>query len=194
MLRIDNTIFSLDILEKKFACDLRKCLGNCCRYGDAGAPLTPDEADKLNIIWPVVKSYLSPEGIGTIEKMGTSVRDIDGELVTPLIDDKECAYTIRDGSIYTCGIEKAWADGKFDYQKPLSCHLYPVRIKQFSDFRAVNYDQQDVCSAARVRGRREDILVYQFLKVPLIRALGEEMYDELCMAAREIKKQNKAGV
>jgi hypothetical protein len=189
VLRIDNTIFSLDILEKKFVCDLRKCLGNCCRYGDAGAPLTSEEALKLDSIWPSVKPLLRPEGVATIEKMGTSVRDIDGELVTPLIDEKECAYTIRDGGIYTCGIEKAWAEGKVDYQKPLSCHLYPVRIKQFSDFQAVNYDQQDVCSTARVKGRREGVFVYEFLKSPLIRALGKEMYDELCLAARELRKQ-----
>lgn len=193
MLRIDNTIFSLDILEKKFACDLRKCLGNCCRYGDAGAPLTPEEAQKLDSIYPVVKPLLRPEGVSAIEKLGTCVRDIDGELVTPLIEDKECAYTIKDGSIYTCGIEKAWAEGTIDYQKPLSCHLYPIRIKQFSDFRAVNYDQQDVCSTARVKGKREGIFVYEFLKAPLTRAIGKEMYDELCIAAKELRKQKNSG-
>jgi hypothetical protein len=188
MIRIGNTIFSLDILEKKFRCDLSKCLGSCCRYGDSGAPATEDESRKLNEIWPTVRSYLRPEGIEAIGKQGTTIRDKDNEIVTPLINEKECAYTIMNGPIYMCGIEKAWTDGKIDFQKPLSCHLFPVRIRKFSDFTAVNYEEIAICAPARECGFREAAYVYEFLKQPLIRALGEATYSELCIAAREVNK------
>lgn len=189
MLRIDDTIFSFDILEKKFICDLPKCQGNCCRYGDAGAPLSREEADELEKIWPVVKTYIRREGIQAIENFGTSQKDIDGDLVTPLIDNQECAYTIIRNGIYLCGIEQAFNDGKVNFKKPLSCHLYPARLKYFSDFRAVNYDEQPVCAAARKKGHWESVYVYEFLKEPLIRAFGESMYNELCIAAKELKKK-----
>lgn len=189
MLRIDNTIFSFDILEKKFICDLPKCLGNCCRYGDAGAPLSREEADELEKIWPIVKSYLREDGIRSIEKAGTCQKDIDGDLVTPLIDNQECAYTITVDGIYQCGIEQAFNEGKVNFKKPLSCHLYPARIKYFTDFRAVNYDEQPVCAAARRKGHWEGVYVYEFLKEPFIRAFGETMYNELCIAAKELRKK-----
>ena len=190
MLRIDDTIFSFDLLEKKFVCDLPKCLGNCCRYGDSGAPLTAGEADTLEQIWPEVKPYLRREGTDAIELYGTSVKDFENEMVTPLIDNKECAYTVMDDNIYLCGIERAWSEGKVTFRKPLSCHLFPAKIKQFSDFRAVNYDQQPVCSPARAKGQAEGVYVYEFLKEPLIRALGEKMYEELCIAAEELRRKS----
>lgn len=191
MLRIDDTIFSLDILEKKFSCNIPKCLGNCCRYGDSGAPLSKEEAGILETIRTEVKPYLREEGIRTIEETGTSILDFENETVTPLINNKECAYTIIENNIYLCGIEKAWSEGKITFQKPLSCHLYPARIKIFSDFRAVNYDIQPVCSAARRKGQDKGIFVYEFLKVPLIRAVGEKMYNELCVAAKELRRTRK---
>jgi hypothetical protein len=191
MLRIDDTIFSLDILEQKFSCNVSKCLGNCCRYGDSGAPLSKEEASNLETIWNEVKPYLRIEGIIAIEEMGTSILDFENETVTPLINNKECAYTIIENNIYLCGIEKAWSEGKIKFQKPLSCHLYPARIKIFSDFRAVNYDVQPVCSAARRKGQDKGIFVYEFLKVPLIRAIGEEMYKELCIAAEELRRSRR---
>lgn len=189
MLRIDNTIFSLDILEKQFVCDLPRCLGNCCRYGDAGAPLGKGENRILKKIWPAVKQYLRAEGIRSIEEQGTSIRDRDGDIVTPLIEGKECAYAVIEDNIYMCGIEKAYLEGKVTFKKPLSCHLFPIRIKRFSDITAVNYDMQPVCSAARSKGQSEGVYVYEFLKEPIIRALGEKMYGELCIAAAELQKQ-----
>jgi hypothetical protein len=189
MLRIADTIFSFDVLEKKFSCDLPQCLGNCCRYGDSGAPLSVDEVKVLDEIWPVVKPYMRPEGIKAVEENDTSVKDFENENVTPLINNEECAYTIKENNIYLCSIEKAWADGKTAFRKPLSCHLFPVRIKQFSGFRAVNYQELQICSAAFDKGREEGMYVYEFLKEPLIRAIGEEMYSELCIAAAELKKK-----
>jgi hypothetical protein len=188
MLRIGDNIFSFDILEKKFRCDLPECLGNCCRYGDSGAPLTDDEARILDEIWPVIRSCLRQEGIESIEKQGTSITDSENDRVTPLINNEECAYTILNDSIYMCGIEKAWSDKMISFQKPLSCHLFPARMKRFSGFTTVNYEEIAICSSARSLGAGEGIYLYEFLKTPLIRALGEETYNELCIAARELRK------
>ncbi len=188
MLRIDDTIFSFDILDKKFRCNLPECLGNCCRYGDSGAPLCAVEAKILEDIWDDVRPYLRKEGIEAIEKQGESIIDAENERVTPLIGNEECAYAILSNNIYMCGIEKAWSEGKISFKKPLSCHLFPARVKYFSDFRAVNYEELKICSSARRRGEDEGVYVYEFLKEPLIRAFGEEMYEELCIAAIELRK------
>lgn len=189
MLRIGDTIFSLDVLEKKFRCNLPECLGNCCRYGDSGAPLLDSEVMILDEIWPDVMKYIRPEGIGIIEKEGTSIIDFENDRVTPLIGNEECAYAVLEKNILKCGIEIAWHDGKISFRKPLSCHLFPVRIKYFSDFKAVNYQELSICSSARESGSCEKVYVYEFLKEPLIRALGAEMYEELCIAARELRKK-----
>jgi len=174
---------------RKFRCDLPECLGNCCRYGDSGAPLTDDEARILEEIWPVIRSYLRQEGIESIEKQGTSIIDRENDRVTPLINNEECAYTILNDSIYMCGIEKAWSDKMISFQKPLSCHLFPARMKRFSGFTAVNYEEIAICSSARTLGTGEGMYLYEFLKTPLIRALGEKTYNELCIAARELRKR-----
>jgi hypothetical protein len=191
MLRIENTIFSFDILEKKFRCNLPACLGNCCRYGDSGAPLSVDETLILEDIWEEVRPYLTPEGIAVIEEKGRSVKDFENDNVTPLIGDAECAYTVLKDNILMCGIEMAWSDGKISFRKPLSCHLFPVRIRDYTDFRAVNYEELAICSPARKSGSDKGIYVYEFLKEPLIRALGKDLYKELCIAATELRKNSK---
>ncbi len=190
MLRIADVIFSLDILEKRFKCDLPTCLGICCQYGDSGAPLSDEEVPILDEIWPEVKPYLRKEGINVIEKTGTSVIDEDNDKVTPLINNEECAYTIIKDNIFMCAIEKAFKEGKTSFQKPLSCHLFPIKIKQFSGYKAVNYQQLPICRSALDNGKKKGVYVYQFLKTPLIRALGKDMYKELCIAARELKKKD----
>ncbi len=190
MLRISDTIFSPDILEKKFCCDLKACLGSCCRYGDSGAPLSEPETKILDGIWADVKPYLRPEGIAAIESKGRSTKDFENDWVTPLIGNEECAYTILHDGIYMCGIEKAWHDRKISFRKPLSCHLFPARIKYYSNFTAVNYQEIPICSPALKKGRKDGIYLYEFLREPLIRALGKEQYDELCIAASELKKRN----
>lgn len=189
MLRIGNTIFSLDILEKKFRCDLPNCFGSCCRYGDSGAPLLDEEVGILYEIWHKVKPYLRPEGIAVIENESTSVVDFENDNVTPLIANEECAYAVLNGNIFMCGIEKAWSDGKISFQKPLSCHLFPARVRQYRDFRAVNYQELSICRAARECGSKEGVYIYEFLKIPLIRFLGETLYEELCIAAKEFRNR-----
>jgi hypothetical protein len=188
MLRINDTIFSLDILEKKFSCNLPACFGSCCRYGDSGAPLSNDEADILEDIWDDVKPFLRPEGIETIKENGKSVIDFENDRVTPLIGNEECAYSILKDNIYKCGIEQAWIVGKINFRKPLSCHLFPARVKYYSDFTAVNYQELAICSPGRSKGKEEGIYLYEFLKDPMIRAFGTDMYKELCIAAVELRK------
>lgn len=188
MIRIKDIIFSLDVLEKKFVCDLNDCKGFCCRYGDSGAPMVEEEVKILEDIWPCVKPWLRKEGIRAVEEQGTSIIDIDNDIVTPLIANEECAYTYFDGLTYKCAIERAWQESRISFRKPLSCHLFPVRIKKYSDFTAVNYQELAICSGARRRGAGEGVYVYEFLKEPLIRAFGEEVYDELCIAAGALRK------
>ena len=188
MLQIDDTIVSLAIIEKKFSCDLKACKGSCCRYGDTGAPLTAEEAATLERIWPELWPFLRPEGIREIEKQGTSIKDIEGELVTPLINNEECAFTVMDDGVFRCGIEIAYHAGAIDFRKPLSCHLFPVRVKQYRDFRAVNYEEWAICRPGVAEGLKKDSSLWTYLREPLVRAFGEDWYDKLQWAAHEYKK------
>jgi hypothetical protein len=188
MLRIEDNIISLNLLDKKFCCDLRQCLGNCCRYGDSGAPLTKDEVTILGSIQSEVMPYLREAGKAAIAEKGSSVIDFEGENVTPLVGNEECAYAILDGNIFMCGIEKAWSEGKISFRKPISCHLFPIRTKKYSNFSAFNYEEWSICMASRDKGMKEGIYVYEFLKEPLIRALGEDVYNQICIAAEEFRK------
>ena len=186
MLQIGQTIISLDLLEKKFRCDLNRCHGNCCVYGDAGAPLEEKEVELLDEVYPKVKEFLRPEGIRAIEKQGTHVTDDDGEEVTPLIKGKECAYTIIENGIYLCGIEKAFLAKKIKFQKPVSCHLFPVRVKKYSDFSALNYEKWHICRHAVERGEKNNVPVYKFAKDALIRKFGKDWFQQLEVAAKEL--------
>lgn len=191
MLQIDNTILSLDIIEKKFLCDLDKCKGACCVLGDSGAPLKSDEAQLLEVIFPSLKPYLRSEGIEAVEKQGAYVIDSDGDMVTPLVNNKECAYAIFENGIAKCGIEKAFLDNRIDFQKPVSCHLYPIRVTKYSSFEALNYHQWDVCQPARKLGVKKELPVFIFLKQPLIREYGAEWYKQLELAAKTIVNNTK---
>lgn len=188
MLQIGNAIVSLDVIEKKFICDFVKCKGACCIEGDSGAPLDDDEKAILEEIYPDIKEYLNEQGIAEIEKQGTSVIDSDGDLVTPIINDKECVYTVFENGLALCGIEKAFLDGKINYRKPISCSLYPIRIQKYEEFDAVNYNKWNICAPARELGFKMGIPVYKFLKDPLIRKYGEDWYNELEYAAENLEE------
>ncbi|MEA3443256.1 MAG: DUF3109 family protein [Bacteroidota bacterium] len=187
MLQIADTLISLDIIEKKFVCDIPKCFGNCCIYGDSGAPLEKTEAKLIKKQYEKIKPYLTPEGIKAIEISGTSVIDSDGDLVTPLIEKKECAYIVFNNGIATCGIELAYENGDSSLQKPISCHLYPIRLKKYPTFTAVNYDSWDICKPALLLGQKENLPLYKYLKAPLIRKFGKAWYKELEMAAESLE-------
>jgi len=191
MLQIENTILSLDIIEKKFLCDLDKCKGACCVLGDSGAPLKKDEAQLLEVIFPSLKPYLRNEGIEAIEKQGAYVIDSDGDMVTPLVNNKECAYAIFEKGIAKCGIEKAFLDNRIDFQKPVSCHLYPIRVTKYSSFEALNYHQWEICKPARQLGVKKELPVFVFLKQPLVREYGEEWYKQLELASRTLVNNTK---
>ncbi len=188
MLQIGNAIVSLDVIEKKFICDFTKCKGACCIEGDSGAPLDDDEKAILEEIYPDIKEYLNEKGIAEIEKQGTSVIDSDGDLVTPIINDKECAYTVFENGLALCGIEKAFLDGKISYRKPISCSLYPIRIQKYEEFDAVNYNKWNICAPARDLGYKMGTPVYKFLREPLIRKYGEDWYEELEYAAENLEE------
>ena len=190
MIQIDDKLISEDLFSEEFVCNLAKCKGICCVEGDAGAPLDEDETKILDEIYPKIKSYLRPEGIQAIEEQGTYTLDFEGDLVTPLVNNAECAYVIFDEKGYTkCAIEKAYEDGVIDWQKPISCHLYPIRITEYSNFSAINYHEWDICSDACTLGKELGVKVYQFLKKPLIRKYGEEFYQTLSEAAEEWEKE-----
>lgn len=181
MISIGDALVSEDILEKEFVCDLSKCNGACCVEGDAGAPLDEREVQKLEDIYEDVKPYLRPEGVRAIERQGTSVIDgSDGESVTPLVNGAECAYVIIDEKGTTkCGIEKAWEEGKVDWQKPVSCHLYPIRIDSYPSYDAVNYHKWQICAPACDLGAQLKVPVYKFTRDALIRKYGNAWYQEL---------------
>jgi hypothetical protein len=188
MFQIGKTIVSEDILEKEFVCNLSACKGACCVDGDAGAPLSQEEILIMESIFPKVKPFLRKEGIDAIEAQGTWTNGKEGDLETPLVDDKDCAYVIYDGATALCGIEQAYNQGVIDWKKPVSCHLYPIRVKDFTEFAAVNYDKWEICDDACSLGKELEVPVYKFVKEALIRRFGEDWYLELEKVAEEIKK------
>lgn len=190
MFQIGNTLVSEDVLSEEFVCNLSKCKGICCVEGDSGAPLNEDELPILDDIYEDIKPYLRPEGIEAIEKNGKYERDSDGEWVTTLVNGGECAYVIFDeNGITKCGIEKAYEDGVVDYKKPISCHLYPIRLKEYKKFTAVNYHVWDICSDACALGKELKVNVVHFLKDALIRKFGQEWYDELVKVDQEYQEK-----
>ncbi len=190
MIEIGKCLVSRDVIDKKFVCNLSKCKGICCVEGDSGAPLNDEEIDILDKIYNDVKPYLRLEGIEAIEKQGKYIIDWDNEFVTPLINEKECAYAIFEDDIAKCAIEKAFLEGKIDFKKPISCHLYPIRVKKLKEFDAINYDIWDVCNTAIDFGEKNNVPVYKFLKEPLTRGYGKKWYSELELVASELKKSN----
>ena len=190
MLQIKDTLVSLDLVERFFCCNLDKCLGECCIDGDAGAPITEEEKKKIEEILPEIWDDLLPAAQRTIKEDGVAYRDIEGELVTQIVDGKNCAFSYYgENGMCLCAIEKAYREGHIDFYKPISCHLYPVRLKQFDSFTAVNYHRWKICKCAEVLGRSKGLRAYQFLKEPLIRRFGEEWYAELALTCEEYLKQ-----
>lgn len=185
MLIVDDCIISDHLADLCFACDLVQCKGACCVEGDCGAPLEKEEIPVLERIYPDVKPYMSDEGIDVVEREGVSGLDVDKLPCTPLVDNRDCAYAVHEDGMTLCAIEKAWRDGKCDFRKPISCHLYPVRVENFGEFKAVNYHEWDICRCALVKGRSEGKPLYQYLKDPLVRRFGQEWYDELVRQCEE---------
>ena len=190
MIQIDDTIISVDCLTEKFCCDLEACKGECCIEGDAGAPVEQEEVAALEEALPVVWPMLSASAQAVIDRQGVVYTDEEGDLVTSIVSGKDCVFTCygEDGTCY-CALERAYREGKTSFYKPISCHLYPIRLKKVGDCMALNYNRWDVCKMAVVKGRQLDLPVYRFLKAPLIRRFGEAWYAELESAVEELKQQ-----
>jgi hypothetical protein len=191
MVQIENKLVSLDLFEKRFVCNLDACKGACCVHGDAGAPLEEEEREILDTEYDKFKEMLSPQGRKAIEKDGKWVADGDGDWVTPLNKGKECAYTVFEKGIAKCGIELAWLKGMTKFQKPVSCHLYPIRVSKLGSHQALNYHEWHICQPALKLGQETGIPVYRFLKAPIIRAFGESFYREMEIVEKAIKDQQK---
>lgn len=181
---VDDVLVSQEILKEVFTCDIAACKGACCVEGDFGAPLEEDERQILEDIYPTVEPYLPEKGKQAIREQGTWVKDITGEYTTPLVEGRECAFTVfeEDGTA-SCGIEKAHADGKVDFKKPISCHLYPIRVLDTPYTQGLNYDRWSICTPACALGEKTGLRVFEFLKEPLERKYGAEWYETLKLIA-----------
>jgi hypothetical protein len=189
MIQIANNLVSLDLLEKKFICNLDACKGACCVHGDAGAPLADEERAILDSEYDNFKEMLSEPGRKAIEKEGKWLTDGPTDWVTPLNKGKECAYTVFQNGIAKCGIELAWKKGMTSFQKPVSCHLYPIRLSKIGSHIALNYHTWEVCKPALVLGETHGVPVYRFLKEPIIRAFGNDFYNELESVDEALQKR-----
>lgn len=190
ILQIGNVLVSPDIITEYFCCDLSRCKGQCCVEGDAGAPVTLDEIgqieDELDTIWPL----LSAQAQSVIDRQGVAYTDCEGDLVTSIVNGKDCVFTCYEGGTCLCALEKIYREGKSGWQKPISCALYPIREKRFSnDLVGINYNEWSVCATAVEHGKELKLPIYKFLKVPLTRRFGKEWYDELCDVAALIEKK-----
>ena len=191
MVLIGNTLVSLDLIEEQFVCDLPRCKGMCCVDGEAGAPVEEEEGEIMARLIPAIKPYLTEKGWQAIQQQGAVVRDRDSELVTPLVSTEECAYAYFEDGIAGCAIEKAYFDGIVNFRKPISCHLYPVRVKMMSGLEALNYHEWHICDPARHKGKELGVPVFRFVRDALIRRYGEAWYRELEKTAEAYYQKQK---
>jgi hypothetical protein len=190
MLQIGDTLVSLDLAERFFCCDLDACHGECCIEGDAGAPITENEKKELERLLPEINDELLPQAQEVIRQQGVSYVDEEGDMVTSIIDGRNCVFTcFAPGGMCQCAIEKAYRNGRVAMRKPISCYLYPLRITEYHSFTAVNYHRWKICRPAEALGRKLGLRLYQFLKEPLIQRFGKEWYDELCLACESYLEQ-----
>jgi hypothetical protein len=194
VIAIDNILISDEVVDSQFVCDLSKCKGGCCEDGDAGAPLTKDELDEVNKAYEAVKPYLTAAGLKATEKHGRYEYDREFGWVTPTIEGKMCAYGYRDKQgVIMCAFEQAYNEGKTSWKKPISCHLYPIKVKKTKEFEMVNYEPREgMCSPACVLGKKLKVPTYVFLREALIRKYGEEFYQLLERAAKKYA-ESKSG-
>ena len=190
LVEIGNKIVSTDIFSEQFTCDLNRCKGACCVKGNGGAPLNENEVDKIQNNIEKIKPHMSKSGIETVSREGVYYLDEEDTPATKLIDKKECCFVYFDeNEIAKCSIETAYKAGDINFNKPESCHLYPIRIKEFNEFTAINYETWDICSPACSLGKSLKVPVYQFLKEPIIRVFGSSFFEELTKVDQELNKQ-----
>jgi hypothetical protein len=191
MIQLGDKVISREILENHFICHLHKCEGNCCVFGDSGAPLEEDEVRMLDEYQPMIKSFMRAEGIAAVQDQGNWVIDNDGDKVTPLVDGEECAYAVFEKGIARCSIEMANEAGIIPFQKPVSCHLYPIRVARLRSGVALNYHRWSICEPARLLGKEKGVPVFRFLRDALVRVFGIEFYEELESIYQELSKKRQ---
>lgn len=192
MLQIKDTLVSLDLVEEYFKCDLSQCLGQCCVEGEAGAPVTIGEVRAIEDVLPGIYDEMLPGAKRVVEEQGVCYVDEEGDLVTSIVDGRDCVFTTyAPGGVCLCLLEKAYREGRIPQTKPMSCHLYPVRLDPVGVMTAVNLHKWNVCKCALKEGRKNRVRAYEFLKEPLTRRFGREWYDELDLTAREYLRQKK---
>ncbi|MFT4737517.1 MAG: hypothetical protein ACI8QD_000848 [Cyclobacteriaceae bacterium] len=190
MIVIDKTVVSTDVEKEFFVCDLEKCKGACCVEGDLGAPLEEEELDQLDNAVRHIRPYLSEASNKVLDEEGSYIIDEEGDYSTTTIGGKECTFAFYDDrGILKCGVEQAWKDGKTDFRKPISCHLYPIRITKLDEYEALNYDRWSICSPACGNGASLGVPLYKFVKEPLIRKYGADWYAELTEKIAEKEKE-----
>lgn len=192
MIQIGDKIISREIFDNFFKCHLERCKGNCCVFGESGAPLEKDEVCLLEEHIEAIQPFMRAEGIREVNDQGSWTVDRDGDRVTPLVGDEECVYVIFENGIARCAIEKAYEDKAIPFQKPISCHLYPIRINRLKNGYALNYHQWSICEPACILGKKEVIPVFRFLKEALIRLYGEDFYNELEKVFDELSNTSKS--
>lgn len=193
MLQIQNVLVSLDLAERFFQCDLDSCLGECCIEGDAGAPITEEEYQKLKEVKDIVWDDLLPSAKERIKEAGVGYIDEEGDLVTQIVDGRNCVFTTyAPGGKCLCAIDKAYREGRCNWRKPISCYLYPLRLTEYPDFTAVNYHRWKICRCAEIAGRAKGIRLYQAMREPLIERFGREWYDELVKACEAYLEEYKS--
>ena len=189
LIEVQNKIVSTEIFERKFVCDLNACKGACCIEGDDGALLEKEEVDIIEENLDKIKPFMRRKGVEAVEKGGVSYLDRHDEPVTTLVYQRECAFVFFDDEgISKCSIEQAYLEGEINYKKPISCHLYPIRVKKFNNLEALAYDEWNICKSACACGDKLDVPVYRFLKEPLVRAYGQAFFDDLMLVDQEVKR------
>ncbi len=192
IIEIGNILVSNELFDKKFVCDLNACKGACCVEGDDGAPLTHEEVSLIEDHLEQIKPYMTQKGLDAVEEGGVFYMDRTNEPVTQLVEGKDCAFvTLDENGITKCGIEQAYNEQKIPFNKPISCHLYPIRVNKFNTFESLNYDRWPICNPACKLGESLNVPVYKFLKGPIIRAYGADFYNELEKVDLELKNQSK---
>lgn len=190
MIQIDEKLVSKSIFDRKFVCDLNACKGACCVEGEGGAPLADNEVLEIEKNLPEILPYMNEEGKKVLNEQGIWYRDRDGDKATTLVNGEECSFVYFEGDgTAKCAIEKAYNEGKIDFLKPISCHLYPIRVREYKNFVSVNYHEWEICEPACSCGDKLDVATYRFLKEPIIRKFGTEFFNQLCEADKHLKQQ-----
>lgn len=188
MFAVGSVLVSDNVLDAPFTCNLGACLGGCCVVGTSGAPLEPDERAELERALPRVRKYLRPEALEIIDEHGPWEEVEAGRYATRCVDRAECVFVIFEGPIAKCSLQKAYRAGRIDFEKPVSCHLYPIRIQRYGDYEALNYEQISLCTPAIRHGQRHGTQLIDFLREPLVRKYGEEWYEQFREACIERRK------